>query len=108
MVIEVEKTELIKYLKHENAILFGKVKELRNRIQEWLGYIPQTFPHYTSHTVQHSDAIVQQMSSLLFSKEHPEILVVPLSAVEAYIAVVSAYMHDAGMVCSDGEKPDIM
>ncbi|HLY98098.1 MAG TPA: ATP-binding protein [Candidatus Angelobacter sp.] len=108
MITEVDDLALLKYLKYKNAILFGKVKELRNRIQEWLTYIPQTFPHYTCHTVQHSDAIIGQMSSLLFSKDNQETPVVELSAVEAYIAIVSAYMHDAGMVCSDGEKAKII
>jgi len=34
--------------------------------------------------------------------------VVQLSAIEAYIIVAAAYLHDAGMVISDKEKIEII
>ncbi|MGH9634454.1 MAG: HD domain-containing protein, partial [Candidatus Angelobacter sp.] len=107
MVISVENSALLQFLKNGNPVLFAKVLELRNGIQAWLGYIPETFPHYTRHTVQHSDAIIQQMSSILFFSDTMA-PTISLSAMEAYIAAASAYLHDAGMVCSDSEKLRIL
>jgi len=87
---------------------YGKVLELREAVSQWLSYIPQTFPHYTRHTVPHSDEIILQVSKLLFRDEDPAQIVIPLSAVETYILIAAAYLHDAGMVASDKEKIAIL
>ena len=67
-------------------------------IEGWLSYIPQTFPHYSRHTVQHSDEIVLQLSNLLFKDDIPDKPVVALSPAETYILIASAYLHAAGMI----------
>ncbi len=96
------------YLKARDALYFGKILELRQVVQDWLSYIPQTFPHYTRHTVLHSDNIVVQVSKLLFEDDDPKQPVVQLSAAEAYIFMAAAYLHDAGMVVPDREKAEIL
>lgn len=99
---------LFVYLKKHNDVYSGKIQELREVIQDWLSYIPQTFPHYTRHTIQHSEEIINQLSSLLFVDDDPDKCVVNLSSSEVYILLASAYLHDAGMVVSDTEKAEML
>lgn len=102
------KTPLMVYLKNQEDLYYGKIRELRDVVQKWLEYTPETFPHYTKHTVQHSDEIIVQLSKLLFRNDDPNQPVVKLTAIEAYVLAAAAYLHDAGMVLSDKEKMKIM
>jgi hypothetical protein len=109
MAVDITSLPLMRFLKEfQNGIYFGKSLELRDEIKGWLEYIPATFPHYTRHTIGHSEQIILQLSKLLFHNDDIERPVVNLSAVEAYILVASAYLHDAGMVVSDDEKSRII
>jgi hypothetical protein len=90
------------YLKAKDPLLFGKLVELRESVEQWLTYIPQTFPHYTRHTVGHSDEILRQISKLLFDGDGRP--ATALSAVELYVMAAACYLHDAGMVVADAEK----
>lgn len=94
---------LMKYLKKVNSRYYHKILETREIIKNWLGYIPNTFPHYTRHTIEHSDEIILQLSKILFDgeKERP---IIDLSPSEVYILISCAYYHDAGMVVSDERK----
>jgi hypothetical protein len=107
MSINPQDTALMAYLKVKGITYHAKVLELREVIEGWLSYIPNTFPHYTRHTIRHSDEIVHQMSKLLFRDEDIDEVVLPLTAVEAYLIIAAAYLHDAGMVISDREKLEI-
>jgi molecular chaperone HtpG len=88
--------------------LVGRITDLRSSIEDWLSYIPHTFPHYTRHTVRHSDEIVRQLSLLLFEDGDPARPQLALSPYEIYVLVTAAYFHDAGMVASDTEKREII
>ena len=61
MTIDFRKTALMEFLHANEPVWWAKVVELREIVEGWLGYIPQTFPHYTRHTVPHSDAIILQL-----------------------------------------------
>ncbi|MCH7937246.1 MAG: ATP-binding protein [Proteobacteria bacterium] len=102
-----ETVPLMQYLKN-HEIYYGKVLELREEIQGWLNYIPETFPHYTRHTIEHSESIILQISKFLFHDDDAEKSVINLSGVEAYILIAAAYLHDAGMVTSNKEKETIL
>lgn len=109
MPVDVFKSALPRYIANHNPEYAGKIHEVRDIAEQWLSYIPQTFPHFTRHTVAHSDALVRQLSNLLFRDAEPEKPLLPtLSAVEAYILVIASYLHDAGMVASDLEKSKIL
>jgi molecular chaperone HtpG len=108
MPVDIESTALLGFLKLKNIGLYSKVFELRAAIEGWLSYIPQTFPHYTRHTVGHSDGIVLQVSRLIFVDNDPTRPVVNISPMEGYIVAAAAYLHDAGMVTSDEEKVAIV
>jgi len=108
MTASAEHAALMRFLKATNDMYYGKALEVRQAIQGWLEYVPQTFGHYTAHTIQHSDEIISQISQLLFEQNDPGRAVVDLSGAEAYILVAAAYLHDAGMVVSDREKAEIL
>ncbi len=101
-------TALYQYLQVKSSEYAGISNQLRDSITGWLGYIPHSFPHYTRHTVEHSDELVRQASCLLFVEGNPENPIVGLSCVEAYSLIAAAYLHDAGMVASDEEKASIL
>jgi hypothetical protein len=97
------------FLSDKNQKYYGKALELRDAVSGWLSYIPQTFPHYTTHTIDHSEEIISQVSHLLFRNANPRTPVLDeLSATEAYILVAAAYLHDIGMVVSDKDKLRIL
>jgi len=100
-------SKLIQFISTNHAEYYGKICELREVVEGWLSYIPATFPHYTRHTIDHSDEIVLQVSNLLFRDDDMN-PIVNLSGVEAYIIVAAAYLHDAGMVTPDKEKTEIL
>jgi hypothetical protein len=97
---------LARVLRARNVRYFGTLDELRDTVAGWLEYIPATFPHYTRHTVSHSDEILLQLSLLLVDEKGD--LLVPLSDAEIYVLCASAYLHDIGMVASDTEKAEIL
>lgn len=107
MNIDVKDTALMKHLRSTNSAYYGKVLELRDVIQGWLSYIPETFPHYTRHTIQHSEEIISQISRLIFDGESAQ-LTIKITPVEAYVLIAAAYLHDAGMVAADSEKLEII
>src|SRR5215204_3032009 len=63
MIIDLQQIALVGYLRAHNDLYCGKVLGLRQVVQNWLSYIPQTFSHYTRHTVQYNDDIVAQVST---------------------------------------------
>ncbi len=99
---------LISRILRRNDVFYGKLLELREVTADWLSYIPHSFPHYTRHTIPHSDEIIRQISKLLFKEDESEECSTRLSPVEAYILAASAYLHDVGMVVSDSEKARIL
>jgi molecular chaperone HtpG len=106
--MNVEQTALFRFLAAKGLHYEAKLAELREQIMAWLAYVPASFPHYTRHTIEHSEEIISQLSNLLFEDGNPTKPSVELSAVEAYILCVASYLHDAGMVCSDSEKARIL
>src|SRR5918998_431294 len=65
MIIDLQQIALVGYLRAHNDLYCGKVLGLRQVVQNWLSYIPQTFSHYTRHTVQYTDDIVAQVSATM-------------------------------------------
>lgn len=104
--MELREIPLVQYLESKSPIYHAKILEMRDEVARWLGHIVHTFPHYTGHTAEHSEQIILQVSNLLFN-DAPEPLLM-LSAVEVYILIAAAYLHDAGMVVSDDEKAKIL
>jgi molecular chaperone HtpG len=99
---------LVEFIAQHDPLYYGKLSELREQIAGWLSYIPQTFPNYTRHTIEHSEKIILQLSKLLFWEDDVRRPLLELSSVEAYILCASAMLHDSGMVASDAEKAKLL
>jgi len=96
---------LLRWLRKNHGEYHQKALEVRTEVAKWLTDVPQAFPHYTRHTIDHSDELVHQMSSILFRGSRQSRPVIgDLSPTEVYILTSAAYLHDAGMVVSDGDK----
>lgn len=102
---------LLKWLERNNAQLAGRIRAIRTKLGEWLPLVVSTFPHYPSHSVDHSDRIAHQLSKLLgfagTSKKPPKGLP-SFSAAEAYCLLCAIYLHDIGMVVPESEKQEIL
>ena len=57
---------LLEFLRTRAPLYYGKALELREAIKGWLAYVPQSFPHFTGHTIEHNDEIIAHMSPPLF------------------------------------------
>lgn len=79
--MQISDIALVHYLKVRSPLYYGKILELRESIANWLSYIPQTFPHYTRHTVEHSEQIILQISKLLFKDNDYEQSILRLSSI---------------------------
>lgn len=89
--------------------LFQQVVSLRGQIDVYLRASGSTFAHYTSHAVDHGDQLIRELSNLLFEDPSDlESLTTKLTATEVYFLVLACYLHDAGMVVTDGEKYDLL
>jgi molecular chaperone HtpG len=108
MEAQLPRCALIDYLGQLDSLYVGKLRELRSNVTGWLTYTVQTFPHYTRHTVEHSDEILRQLSLLLFQNGESSRPSTTLAAVEVYALCAAAYLHDAGMVISDSDKAKIL
>jgi molecular chaperone HtpG len=103
-IVRLQESALYRWLKTERFEYAAKALELRDEAERWLSYIPQSFPHYTLHTIRHSEEIVRQISNLLFDDRSDRPILETLSPTEAYIMIASAILHDSGMVVSDDER----
>jgi hypothetical protein len=103
-----DKTKLVKWLSRKNTVYSAAITELRKAASEWLEYSRTLFPHYTSHTVSHSDEMVVQLSMVLFPAKSKSKPVLDLNATEAFILLSGVYLHDAGMVVSPKDAADIL
>ncbi len=109
MTYAVERAGLLAFLKARDLQYFGKALELREAVAGWLTYTVATFPHYTRHTVEHSEEIIFQISKILFRNDDINDITLPtLSPTEAYILIAASYLHDSGMVVSDKEKEETL
>lgn len=98
---------LLQHLRSEAPAYYGTAMRVREAAATWLANVPSTFPHYTQHTIDHSDEIVRQIDKILYWQGEPE-RNVHITPVELYVFCVSAYLHDAGMVLSPEEEAKVV
>lgn len=84
------------------SVYEGKLVEFFPVVEEILETIKRNFPHYTSHSVQHSLAIIYRIDQLL-----PVKLTSKLTSVELFLLMASALLHDSGMVILQEEEDEI-
>ncbi len=105
-----ESTHLYKLLEQQDTNLAAKVRLIREKVADWLAYVPVTFPHYPSHAIDHSDRIAAQLSRILFRvppSGGAAIPTVEFSTSELYCLLCAIYLHDIGMVVSPAAQAEL-
>ena len=82
--------------------LSATVKNVAKQAGPILGRIPVIFEEYTLHDISHSENVIKNMWKFI-----PEEVKEKLNALEIYPLILSAYLHDVGMVVSKDEEDDI-
>lgn len=83
--------------------LNGALEFISGDASALLTYVSQTFPSYTTHSIQHSWRIVERVSSVLSDKAKEQ-----LSSVEIFSFIIAAAFHDTGMASDDKTEPGIV
>jgi len=77
------------------------VRELVQKASDRLDLVRDTFPTYTLHNYIHSLNVVERMGDLLSTSADN------ITALEGAILILSAFLHDIGMVFSEEERQDL-
>ena len=79
--------------KPEGDRLIHQLNQIKKVATPLLAKITETFPEYTIHDIRHSNAVIDILGWLV-----PDNLKQSLNAYEIYFLIMSAYLHDIGMV----------
>jgi len=79
--------------KPQGEKLCHQLNQVKEAATPLLAKITETFPEYTIHDIRHSEAVVGILEWLV-----PDDLKKSLNAYEIYFLVMSAFLHDIGMV----------
>lgn len=91
---------------HHNQEVISLINSVSTIVKETdilLTHIQDTFPEYTLHDSTHSVKIVELMDKII-----PDKTLKSLNALELSILILSAYLHDIGMVKSREETRSIL
>ncbi|OES45845.1 HD domain-containing protein [Domibacillus iocasae] len=97
---ELNPPALFRYLEKKNSEFVGTVKMIASRAEQHLSMIPNIFPGYTLHDINHSIRIIDYMYKLIDDVEK-------LTDLEITVLICSALLHDTGMYCSTDEIQEI-
>ena len=73
------------------------------QIEPILGRIPVIFEEYTLHDISHSENVIKNMWEFI-----PDKVKENLNAMEIYLLILSACLHDVGMAVSKDEEDEIL
>lgn len=97
--MEIEKTEIYKYLKSKNNTFYCEhINKVTADVQSILSRIPAMFSNYTNHDISHSVRVANNMVELL-----PQ-AIEKYNDTELVIMLYSAIFHDVGMAVPDTES----
>jgi hypothetical protein len=85
------------------ATLSTPVINVVKQVEPILGGIPVIFEEYTLHDISHSENVIKNMWEFI-----PAEVKENLNAMEIYLLILSAYLHDVGMAVSNDEKDEIL
>ena len=85
------------------ATLSTPVINVAKQVEPILGRIPVIFEEYTLHDISHSENVIKNMWKFI-----PAEVKENLNAVEIYLLILSAYLHDVGMAVSKDEEDEIL
>jgi len=85
------------------ATLSTTVINVTKQAEDILGRILIIFEEYTLHNISHSENVIKNMWEFI-----PDKVKEKLNALEIYLLILSAYLHDVGMAVSTDEKDEIL
>ena len=83
--------------------LSATVKNVAKQAGLILSRIPVIFEEYTLHDISHSENVIKNMWKFIPKKVKEK-----LNALEIYLLILSAYLHDVGMAVSKDEEDEIL
>jgi len=87
----------------DEATLSKTVINVAKQVEPILGRIPVIFEEYTLHDISHSENVIKNMWKFI-----PAEVKETLNAMEMYLLILSAYLHDVGMAVSKDEEDEIL
>jgi molecular chaperone HtpG len=84
------------------TVLSTTVVNVSKQVEPILGRIPVLFKEYTLHDISHSDNVIKNMGNFI-----PKEVKDNLNALEVYLLLLSAYLHDVGMAVKEEEITEI-
>jgi len=105
----IKSTELFKLLEKKEkeegyeATLSTIAINVAKQVEPILGRISVIFEEYTLHDISHSENVLNNMWNFIPDKAEEN-----LNAMEIYLLILSAYLHDVGMAVSKDEEDEIL
>jgi hypothetical protein len=91
------------YLGDKNSTLFKRLEGIETDAKNVLIYTVSKFPYYTPHDFSHSLNVEDILNWLIPDEKKKE-----MDSYEIFLLLVSAWLHDWGMVGSASEDPEII
>ncbi len=88
-------------LQEKNIKLFNRIDEIEKQARNILQYAQGKFPYYTPHGFLHSENVLENLNWLM-----PDELKKEPNDYELFFLIISAWLHDWGMVGEPHEKPE--
>jgi len=88
-------------LEEKDEELFKRLDEIEKQARNVLQYTQAKFPYYTPHGFLHSENVLENLNWLLSEDVKNE-----LNGHELFFLIISAWLHDWGMVGEPDEKPE--
>jgi len=109
MSIEIKNMDFFELLKKREeeegseTTLSATAVNVAKQVGPILGRIPVIFEEYTLHDISHSENVIKNMCNFI-----PAEVKEKLNALEIYLLILSAYLHDVGMAVSKYEEDKIL
>lgn len=88
-------------LKDRNEALYNRLQPIENAAKSVLTYTASKFPYYTPHDFSHSQHVEEILNWLVPDATKPD-----MNDYEMFFILVAAWLHDWGMVASEGENAE--
>jgi hypothetical protein len=92
---------LARLLENKDTEIYGRLLRIRKDAQSLLSYTHGKFPYYTPHDFSHSTNVEENLNWLV-----PDQLKEEMNAYELFFLIVSAWLHDWGLVGEEGEDSE--
>lgn len=87
-------------LKQKNETLYNRLQQIKQKARPLMTFTSGGFPFFTSHDFLHSENVEENLNWLL-----PDNVKDELSGNEIFFLILSAWLHDWGMICQPDEDP---